>query len=104
MATIKDIAEQAGVSAATVSRVLNYDQTLAVNNTTKRKIFAVAEKLNYQKGTRKKRSKNKFIAVVLWYRPEQEIKDTYYYSIRLGINEQARIYGYTTRVFYQGDA
>ena len=41
---------------------------------------------------------------MLWYRPEQEIKDTYYYSIRLGINEQARIYGYTTRVFYQGDA
>ena len=49
MATIKDIAEQAGVSAATVSRVLNYDQTLAVNNTTKRKIFAVAEKLNIKK-------------------------------------------------------
>ena len=46
MATIKDIAEQAGVSAATVSRVLNYDYTLAVNNTTKRKIFAVAENLN----------------------------------------------------------
>ena len=40
---------------------------------------------------------------MLWYKPEQEIKDTYYYSIRLGINEQAGIYGYTTRVFYQGD-
>lgn len=104
MATIKDIAEQAGVSSATVSRVLNYDQTLSVNDATKRKIFAIAEKLNYQKGVRKKRSQNKFIAIVLWYRPEQEIKDTYYYSIRMGINEQARAYGYATKVFYQGDA
>ena len=35
MATIKDIAEQAGVSSATVSRVLNYDETLSVGDETK---------------------------------------------------------------------
>ena len=35
MATIKDIAEQAGVSPATVSRVLNYDSELAVSSETK---------------------------------------------------------------------
>ncbi|MBO1911211.1 LacI family DNA-binding transcriptional regulator, partial [Microvirga sp. 3-52] len=29
MATIKDIAEKAGVSSATVSRVLNYDASLS---------------------------------------------------------------------------
>ncbi|EQC77599.1 Galactose operon repressor, GalR-LacI familyoftranscriptional regulator [Enterococcus sp. HSIEG1] len=37
MATIKDIAEQAGVSPATVSRVLNYDSELAVSSETKEK-------------------------------------------------------------------
>lgn len=49
MATIKDIAKKANVSAATVSRVLNYDTGLAVGQETKRKIFEAAEALNYTK-------------------------------------------------------
>lgn len=103
MATIKEIADKAGVSPATVSRVLNYDHTLAVNNSTKRKIFTIAEELNYKKNKRTRKKKNKMIAVVLWYRPNQEIKDTYYYSIRNGIEEQARAYGYSVQTFYHGD-
>lgn len=39
MATIKDIADKAGVSIATVSRVLNYDETLSVGDDTKKKDF-----------------------------------------------------------------
>lgn len=57
MATIKDIAEQAGVSPATVSRVLNYDSELAVSSETKEKIFKTAEALNYTKHKRKAKSK-----------------------------------------------
>lgn len=37
MSTIKDIAELAGVSVATVSRVLNYDDTLTVQEETRKK-------------------------------------------------------------------
>lgn len=48
MATIKDIAEKAGVSIATVSRVLNYDETLNVQDETRKRIFEVAEQLDYQ--------------------------------------------------------
>ncbi len=37
--TLKDIAERAGVSLSTVSRVLNYDTTLSVSDTTRQKNF-----------------------------------------------------------------
>ncbi len=39
MATIKDIAQLAGVSPATVSRVLNYDPDLSVGLATKQKFL-----------------------------------------------------------------
>lgn len=48
MATIKDISTEAGVSTATVSRVLNYDPLLVVSDETKKKIFEIAEKFNYK--------------------------------------------------------
>ena len=56
MATIKDIAKKAGVSSATVSRVLNYDPDLSVGQETKQKVFEVAEALNYTKHMQKKRT------------------------------------------------
>ena len=49
MATIKDIAQVAGVSPATVSRVLNYDKSMSVSDETRKKIFDIAEQLNYKK-------------------------------------------------------
>ena len=49
MATIKDIAQQVGVSTATVSRVLNYDETISVTDDTRDAIFETAERLNYKK-------------------------------------------------------
>ena len=53
MATIKDIAQQAGVSPATVSRVLNHDNDLSVGEDTKKRIFEAAEALNYTKHHKK---------------------------------------------------
>ncbi|EGV10852.1 bacterial regulatory protein, LacI family [Streptococcus constellatus subsp. pharyngis SK1060 = CCUG 46377] len=49
MATIKDIANIAGVSPATVSRVLNHDQSMSVSDETRQKIFDIAEELQYKK-------------------------------------------------------
>ena len=48
MATIKDIAERTGFSTATVSRVLNHDETLNVQDETRMKIFDTARELQYQ--------------------------------------------------------
>ncbi|MDP4083237.1 MAG: LacI family DNA-binding transcriptional regulator [Bacillota bacterium] len=89
MATIKDIAERAGVSIATVSRVLNYDPTLSVSDETKRKIFQAAEDLSYRKRTERRPTYR--IAVINWYTEEEELDDLYYMSIRLGVEERCSI-------------
>ena len=54
MATIKQIAELAGVSVTTVSRILNYDDTLNVQSQTKKRVFEAAESLEYQVKEKKK--------------------------------------------------
>ena len=48
MATIKEIAARAGVSIATVSRVLNHDETLNAQEETKQRIFEIAEQMEYE--------------------------------------------------------
>ena len=54
MATIRDLAKRAGVSPATVSRILNYDSTLSVSDETRKRVFQAAEDLNYTKHLSKK--------------------------------------------------
>jgi len=45
--TLKDIAEEAGVSSATVSYVLNYSEKEKISHATRLKVFAAAKKMNY---------------------------------------------------------
>lgn len=89
MATIKDIADKAGVSIATVSRVLNYDMTLSVSDETKKRVFEAAEELSYEKRTPRKSGVTK-IALIHWYTEEEELDDVYYMSIRLGIERRCK--------------
>ena len=49
MASIREIAKLAGVSPATVSRVLNADETMSVSPATRTRIIKVAIMLNYHK-------------------------------------------------------
>ncbi|WP_018931076.1 LacI family DNA-binding transcriptional regulator [Gracilibacillus lacisalsi] len=88
MATIKEIAEKAGVSIATVSRVLNYDPKLSVGDDTKKKIFEIAESLSYQKKAPRKKITRR-IAFVHWVTEAEELTDLYYMGIRHGIEEQS---------------
>lgn len=59
MATIKEISQLAEVSAATVSRVLNQDETIVVSPEVKKRIFKIAHELKYvpprMRHTQKKR-------------------------------------------------
>lgn len=87
MATIKDIAEKANVSTATVSRILNKDETLSVTEATRKRVLQVVDELDY-KPSRKKQTKE--IKAVSTYQIgiiilNDETIDPYFQSIRLGI-------------------
>ncbi|QUW21527.1 LacI family DNA-binding transcriptional regulator [Sporosarcina sp. Marseille-Q4063] len=99
MATIKDIAERAGVSSATVSRVLNFDASLSVADETKKRVFEAAEELDYRKRTSKKYVHQK-IAVIHWYTEKEELNDLYYLSIRLGIEQRCKDIGMNPEVYF----
>jgi len=91
MATIKDIAQQAKVSIATVSRVLNYDPGISVADETRKRIFEIAQQLNYK--TLRQRNgaglKERYrVGLVNWYSDQEEMLDPYYMAIRLGIERE----------------
>jgi len=107
MATLNDIATKAGVSLATVSRVLNDDPMLSVKESTKHRIFEIAEQLEYRSSTskhahRKKKSHNHFLAVYN-YKQQSEVNDPYYLSIRHGIETQCEKLGVKLVNYYNGD-
>lgn len=87
MATIKDIAQQVGVSTATVSRVLNYDESISVNEDTKTAIFETAERLNYKKKV--VHPKIEGVTLLFWASNQEELEDIYYSSICEEMQEQA---------------
>ena len=93
MATIKDIAQQAGVSPATVSRVLNYDSELSVSSETKEKIFKAAEALNYTKHKKKSQPETSSMRLIQWFDTEEELADLYYLAIRIGIENKTEELG-----------
>lgn len=102
MATIKDIAAKAGVSIATVSRVLNHDETLNVMEQTKQRIFEVAEELEYEVRS-KNRKKRMKVGVFYSYSPQEELEDPYYLCIRFAIEKQLESCGYKKQIVTLSD-
>lgn len=94
MATIKDIAEMAQVSITTVSRILNYDETLNVQDETKKRVFEAADCLEYKLKEKKKRKKKLKLGVLCSYSQEEELQDTFYLSVRIAIEQQIEEEGY----------
>ncbi len=88
MATLQEIADMAGVAKSTVSRALRDDPTLAINDTTREKIFSAAEELNYKVKKEKLLSPGCRIAIV--HKNTHfinQIDNAYYFAIRSGIEE-----------------
>jgi len=92
MATLKEIAKEASVSLATVSRVLNYDNTLSISDDKRHLIVEIAERLEYQTPRNRKREKvNDYtIGIVQSVSEVDEVEDPYYLGIRMGIEKQCQ--------------
>ena len=94
MATLKEIAEAANVSVATVSRVLNDDPTLSVKAQTRQKILEAAERLEYKVAPSKRQSGQRLhFAALFTYTQGVEINDPYYLAMRYGIETQCEKLG-----------
>ena len=106
MVTLKEIANAVGVSTATVSRVLNFDQTLSITARKRQAIIETAEAMNYATPRARNRANqqglNK-VALVHFLRPEQEFIDHYYVGLRLGIERRCQALKLETVKVYHTD-
>lgn len=94
MATIRDVAEKAGVSIATVSRVIN--NQISVSPDTRKKVQKAIKDLNYQPnylGRNLRRAKTKMILVIL-----QNISNPFYSKVVRGIEEMGHQNGYNIMI------
>ena len=103
MATIRDIAEKAKVSNATVSRVLNFDDTLSVSDETKRRIFQIADEMEYIPIRRRKSKKTKVVGIINWYDSQKELGDPYYLYFRLAVEKKCDEFGFEYKRFDHSD-
>lgn len=97
-ATIKDIARVAGVSTATVSRVLNH--LGGYNEETEKKVMAVAKALGYRKNENARslvQKSTKTIGVIM-----PEVTTAFYGDIIKGIEDVSYEYGYSVILTHAG--
>jgi len=94
MATIQQVAEKAGVSVATVSRVLNNSDKVV--DETREKVLQVIKELEYNPnmiGRNLRRSETKVVIVLL-----PSISNPFYSKIVNGISSKAKKNGYTVMI------
>lgn len=93
--TIKDVAERAGVSSATVSNVIN--DKGKVSEGTRRKVLEAIEELNYRPNAsaqrRLQKSSRKSIGLII-----KELHNPYFADVIIGAQNRANEKGYSTMV------
>lgn len=93
MASIRDIAKMAGVSPASVSRILNNDENFSINENTRKRVLEIANELNYTKGNKsrapKGTSKKTTLGLITRHTEQNLKKDPYYWEIVQGIMFEA---------------
>jgi DNA-binding LacI/PurR family transcriptional regulator len=87
MASMSDVAKKAGVSVATVSRVLN--NSSSVNDATRSKILKAIKELNYQPNRVAKRLRSKSVSSNLIGVLIPDIQNPFYVDVLRGIEDVA---------------
>lgn len=113
MATLKDIANLAGVSQGTVSRILNKDITLNVSDKTRENVVKIANELGYRSVAQryKKTEENKgitlgedvCIGIVIMYEMKELQEDIYYLVMLNLLEKECFLKGWTPVRMYRDD-
>lgn len=97
MVSMRDVAQDAGVSVGVVSRIFNQDPTLKVTQATRQRVLMAAQTLGYrhqprggQKNLKKNKTKRLYIAVITSYEQQHEVSDPYFLALRNGLDENAQ--------------
>ncbi|MGM0123127.1 LacI family transcriptional regulator [Enterococcus sp. AZ194] len=90
MVNIRDVAKKAQVSPGTVSRILNNDSSLSVNEKTRKRVYQVCEELQYIPRKYKNRNQQNSIGIISAISREEEMDDLYYRQIREKVIQSAK--------------
>ena len=99
MSTIRDVAKYAGVSIATVSRILNNDEYFGVTRETKQKVLEAVKKLNYKKKNTKRKNAQSNVSIIKSFDEKIESEDPYFVSLRLDLEYALKKKGIKSKVF-----
>jgi LacI family transcriptional regulator len=86
MASIRQVAKEAGTSPATVSRVLNHDSSFSVSPETAARVHAAAAALGYAKPQQFTQT----VQIVTTQTHAMELTDPYFRILRLAIEDEAK--------------
>ncbi len=118
MATLKQIANLAGVSSATVSRVLNQDPSLSVTEETRKRVLDTAKELGYrtvqqryqvvQEQTENSQQRSldlgeKRIGIAQMFETQQLVEDIYYMTLKNILDEICFEKRWTTVMLFRNE-
>ena len=111
MATLKDIAQQAGVSQAAVSRILNQDPSLSVTAETRARVLDTAAALHYKKaGLRTEKSNDSVrkremrIGVAQMFDAKELQEDLYYLALKNALDQECFSRQWTTVSLFRDES
>lgn len=92
MANMRDIAKLAGVSVATISRILNNDVNFRTSNETRKRVKKIASNLSYDKQQsvrNKKRNLGLKLGLITRHNRDEVNTDPYFIQLRKGLFSEA---------------